>query len=74
MKKTLLFSAAIAIAFAGSAKVVNHVVTTSVDDNAVQAVPMAQRFASVKEVSNTSYRELTKAELKEATSLPVSYY
>lgn len=74
MKKTLLFSAAIAIAFAGSAKVVNHVVTTSVDDNAVQAVPMAQRFASVKEVSNTSYRELTKAELKEATSLPISYY
>ena len=74
MKKTLLFSAAIAIAFAGSAKVVNHVVTTSVDDNAVQAVPMAQRYASVKEVSNTSYRELTKAELKEATSLPISYY
>lgn len=74
MKKSLLFSAAIAIAFAGNAKVVNHVVTTSVDDNAVQAVPMAQRYASVKEVSNTSYRELTKAELKEATSLPVSYY
>lgn len=74
MKKSLLFSAAIAIAFAGNAKVVNHVVTASVDDNAVQAVPMAQRFASVKEVSNTSYRELTKAELKEATSLPVSYY
>ena len=75
MKKSLLFSASIAIAFAGNAKVVNHVVTTSVDENAVQAVPMAQRYASVKEVSNTSYRELTKAQLKEeATSLPVSYY
>lgn len=74
MKKSLLFGAALAIAFVGNAKEASHVQRENVNFEQ-SAVKAADRFSKVSCIDAT--RELSKEAvkgLKEATSLPAAYY
>ena len=75
MKKSLLFGAALAIAFAGNAKEASHVQRENVNFEQ-SAVKAADRYSNVSCIDAT--RELSKKEIKglkeAATAIPAAYY